>query len=642
MSAIPLMLSMPFRFPTIATLPPTSTASSAPPLLRTPITLLKALNLNPAPVIVLPSSTRTVAPFIAQDTCPFSSDYSPYTVTTAALSTEPTCNSSYVDDQDTSAHSRVSQALSKDVFKAERPQPIHVEVYIVLAVCCISTLLCALIVVSRKESTQAKETWTVPRRRSKTTYRTGSKLDGGHNQSSLMFIQPESQYPFTDMVYEIAIASTRADWAFANTGAFDGTAHATANLKMEHHLGSNTASGQQKGKTPRFNSSNRFRKDRKTSLRDKPCLNGSEIRSNVDTMSDDKSLACTASNDLTGVTVSASEQTLVGLPSQKDGLGSKSDSDLLRGLIERSRSSDGSDGFASASTTLKDGMGELLDKVNGDKKISYAEQTDGLKAAGLNGSAHAIDSSRGSQENERAAIPLGLSARIWARAMKVFAKQSSGSVSSESDLTGVASQSGKNPSFGVSTSGTVASSPPFASTSASSSRKDTRFLRALHAAINGSVEGIQKEGFSFKPGPLRSIVTRDVTDGLFPPNQVPPETIHSSSRRTPREVGKSTHSPSPTRSRSESICASGEDNHRDSLPITSGATPLKRVSSCTSSGGGNIKDESTRKSSAEGKRDTSRGSPGDAHETSQPRRLPVPNYKPGRGPSGLPWIRRPI
>ncbi|KAL5531385.1 hypothetical protein ACEPAG_4262 [Sanghuangporus baumii] len=630
-------------------------------------------------LIVLPSSTPAVAPFIPSDTCPLFSHYSPYTVTPPALSTEPTCNASYVDDQDPAAHYQVSHALSTEVVKTEHPQPIHVQVYIALAVCCISTLLCTLIVVSRKESTQVKETFTLPRRRAKTTYRTESEVDGGHNRSSLMFIHPESQYPFTDMVYEIAIASTRADWDFTTTQAFDGTANSTANLKTEHHLGGNTASGQQKRSTvnPRFNSSDGSQQDRKTSLpdsrllyanagttspifnkdnganHDKPCLKKSmkksmkksKKRSNVNAMSNNKGLACTTSNDITGVTVSASEQTLVGLPSQKDGLGSKSDSDLLRGLIESSGSSDGSDGFASASSTLKDGMGDLLDKVNGDKKISYGEQTDGLKAAGLNCSAHATVSSHDSQENERAGIPLGLIASIWARGMKYLSRQSSASVNSESDLTEVASQPEKNTPFGVSTSSTVAStqsSPPVSSTSASGSRKDTRFLCALHTAIKESVEGIQKEGFWIIPDLLRSILTRDVTDGQFAPNSVPSETDPSSSRHTPREVGKFTHSPSPARSRSEGICTSAESDHRDSLPTTPGATPLECASSCSSSSTSNINNESACKSSAEGKHDTSGGSTGDAHATSQPRRLPMINYKPGRGPSGLPWIRRPI
>ncbi|OCB91745.1 hypothetical protein A7U60_g1002 [Sanghuangporus baumii] len=669
MSAVPLMLSIPIRFPTIATLPPTSMASFAPPLLRIPITLLMLLNLKPAPIVVLPSPTRTVAPFIASDTCSLSSDYSSYTDGPTALSTEPTGNSGDVDDQDTAAHYRVSQALSKDAFKAKRPQPIHVEVYIGLAVCCISTLLGAFIVVSRIESAHARKTSTIPRRRSTSPYKTETEPDGGHNHSSFVFAQPESQFPFSDMVYEQAIASTLAERAFTTTRDFNGTTHGTINLKMENHIGGNIGSGQQEENTPRFDSSDGFQQDQKTSVRDselpyanagatitvfkkdavaiynKPRLNGSETRSNVDTTSNDEGLTCTTSNDITDVTVSAFELTLVAQPSQKDELGSKSEIVSFPGLIESSGNSNGS---ASVSTTLKDRMNDLLDKANGDKDFLYAKQADGLRAAVLNFSAHAVVPSRGSEEDERIVVPLGLSASIWARGMEDLSEQSSGSVSSKSDLTGVASQPGKNASFGMSTSSTLASSPSFGPTSARAPRKHTGFLRAFHAAIKESVEGRQKEGFSLKPGLLRSIVTRDATDGQFPPNQVPPEAIPSPSRRTPRGVGESSHSLLPftspskaTQSRSESICASGEDDHRDPLPTTPGATPLKRVSSCSSSGGGNINNESARKSSAQGKCDTSRGPPGVVHENSQSRQPSLPRYKPGRGPYGMPWVRRP-
>ncbi|KAL5537181.1 hypothetical protein ACEPAF_1004 [Sanghuangporus sanghuang] len=661
MSAVPLMLSIPIRFPTIATLPPTSMASSAPPLLRTPITLPMLLNLKPAPVVVLPSSTRTVAPFIASDTCSLSSDYSPYTDAATALSTEPTGNSSDVYNKDTAAHYRVSQALRKDAFKAERPQPIHVEVYIGLAVCCISILVGALIVVSQIESVHERQTSNIPRRRSRSPYKTETELDGGHNHSSFVFSQPESQFPFSDMVYEQAIASTLAELAFTTTQDCDGTTHGTINLKMENRIGGNIGSGQQEENTPRFDSSDCFQQDRKTSLRDsgllyatvfkqdavaiynKRCLNESETRSNVDTTSNDEGR--TTSNDITDVTVSASELTLVALPRQKDELGSNSEIVSLPGLIESSGSSNGS---ASVSTTLKDRMDDLLDKANGDKVFSYAKQADGLRAAALNSSAHAVVPSRGLEEDERVVVPLGLSASIWARGMEDLSEQSSGSVSSKSDLTGGASQPSKNASFGVSTSSTLASSPSFGPTSASAPRKHIGFLRALHAAIKESVEGRQKEGFSLKPGLLRSIVTRDATDGQFPPNQVPPETIPSPSRRTTRGDGESSHSLLPfvssskvTRPRSESICASREDNHRDPLPTTPGATPLKCVSSRRSSGDGNINNESARKSSAQGKSNISRGSPGDAHEISQSRQQNLPRYKPGRGPYGMPWVRRP-
>ncbi|KAL5512924.1 hypothetical protein ACEPAH_3322 [Sanghuangporus vaninii] len=625
-----------------------------------------------APIVVLSSPMRAVAPFIDSDICSLPSNYSSYTDVPTALSTEPTENSGDVDDQDTAAHFRVSHALTKDAFKAKRPQPILVEVYIGLAVCCISILLGSLVVVSRKRSAHAKKTSVIPRRRrATTTYKTESDLGVGHNYSSFVFAQPESQFPFTDMVYEIAIASTLDGQAFTTTRNFDGTTHGTINLEMEHHLGGNTASGQQKGNTvnPRFHSSDGVQQNRKTSVRGSRLLriatgttrtvankdsvvtcnqrhvNVSKRRSNVVAKSNDEGLACTTSNDITGATVSASELTLVALPSQEDELSSKSKMVSISSPIE---SSGTSDGFTSASTTLKDGMDNLLDKANGTKEFVYAKQADDLKAADLNCSAHAVAPSRGSKDDERVVIPLGLSASIWARAMEDLSEHSSESVSPESDLARPASQHGKNPSFGASTSSSLASSPPVRPSSASSTRKDTRFLRALHAAIKESVEGRQKEGFFLKPGLLRSIIPRDATDGQTTPDSVPPESILSSSQRTPRGVGGSAHSLSPftwsfkaTRSRSEGICASGEDDHRKALPSTCEATPLKRASR-SSSGGGNINNESAHKSSGQEKCDTSRGCPGDANENSQSRPRNVARYKPGRGPSGMPWIRRPI
>ncbi|KAL5537186.1 hypothetical protein ACEPAF_1009 [Sanghuangporus sanghuang] len=643
-----------------------------------------------APIVVLPSPTRTVAPFIASDTCSLSSDYSSYTDGPTALSTEPTGNSGDVDDQDTAAHYRVSQALSKDAFKAKRPQPIHVEVYIGLAVCCISTLLGAFIVVSRTESAHAKETSTVPRRRSTSPYKAETEPDGEHNHSSFVFAQPESQFPFSDMVYEQAIASTLAELAFTTTQDCDGTTHGTINLDMEHNCGSNLGSGRQEEDTfvnPRFDSSDGVQQDRKTSLRgsglfciatsttrtvsnknavvtyNKRRMNGSETRSNVVTMSNDESLACTTANDITGATVSTSELTLVALPSQEGELSSKSEFVSFSGLIESSGSSDSS---ASVSITLNDGMGNFLDKANGVKEFLYAEQADNLEAAALNCSAHAVVPSRGSEEDERIVIPLGLSTSIWAHNTEDLSEQSSESASPESDLTEAASRHGKNASFEVSTFSTLAStqsSPSVGSTSAGAPRKHTGFLRALHAVIKESVEGRQKEAFSLRPSLLRSTVTQDATNGRFPPNQVPPEAIPSPSRCIPRKVGESAHSlsrKSPVgedamqekltaftssskamRSRPESLCASGEDNHRNELPTTPEATPLKRASR-SSSGGGNTNNESARKNSAQGKCDTSRGSPGDAHDNSQSRQQNLPRYKPGRGPSGMPWIRRPI
>ncbi|OCB91741.1 hypothetical protein A7U60_g998 [Sanghuangporus baumii] len=362
---------------------------------------------RPAPVMVVPSPTRTVACLIGSDTCMLYSEYSLYADGPTPSSTEPAGFSTDFDDQDPPVPYQAPKGISVESFKARRSQPIVVEVYICLAICCIAALLGAFIVVSRIESAHARKTSNISYRRSTSPSRTDTGPDDRNNHSCfLVLAQSTTQFPFSDMVYEQAIASTHAELPSAAPSNNDETTPGTVVLGMQcNHDGNNVP--RQEGETlmnrlfdsPDQQISDKLAADEDfrsgplcidigiinttctrdiVTSSDSASLNESATRSDVDTLSNDESRVHT-----TAPTVSSTiDSEFVQLPGDGRGLSCRMENISLPSLLETS-GMPSLECSASVSSPWKDAMNVLLTDINSERGFLDVKITSGIQPASI-------------------------------------------------------------------------------------------------------------------------------------------------------------------------------------------------------------------------------------------------------------------
>ncbi|KAL5492123.1 hypothetical protein ACEPAI_3570 [Sanghuangporus weigelae] len=353
-----------------------------------------------APVIVSPSPTRTVACLVGSDNCMLYSDYSRYADGPSLLSTEPTGFSADVDDQDPAVPYQAPKGMSAESFKARRSQPIAVEIYIGLAICCIAALVGAFIVVSRIESARTRKIPNMPYRRSTSPSRSDTGLDDGNNYSSFFVLaQPTVQFPFSDMVYEQAIVSTHTELPFTAPLDNDETFPVTVVLGMQCNRNCNNVSRQEGETSHHFDSSDQQISDKLAAdedLRSGPlCIDVGAINTvcnrDIVTTSDGVSLNESATmSDVdtrsrvhtTAPTASIIDSESVQLPCDEHGLSCGTVKFSLPSHLETS-GMPGPVCSASVSSPCKDSVEVLLADLNSEHGFLDVKITSGIGPASI-------------------------------------------------------------------------------------------------------------------------------------------------------------------------------------------------------------------------------------------------------------------
>ncbi|KAL5492092.1 hypothetical protein ACEPAI_3539 [Sanghuangporus weigelae] len=368
-----------------------------------------------APVIVVPSPSRTVSCFVGKDVCVLYSDITPSSNGTSPLPTLQTDVSADVDDHDPAPAAPAPKALNADAFEAQRPQPIDLTVYIGLAICCFTALLGSLIILRRVKSAHTKKTPQPRSRRPSYSSNTGTVQDDGNSPLSFyVSVEPATEFPDIDMIYEQAIASENAVLASiiageGNVDAFCGTVV----LEMESSRDGNSASVQRENasvNTP-FDSSDGLPQEqhsdnltvvehtRSVSLgigigtsyivsnKDVDDSHGSSSKeftttSNVESKSGYESPIHTLANIPAAGTVPSIDPVLVPLPIEDDELNCRTEITPLPALVENSGLSDLA-GLASVTASLKDGAGAFSATVNVKQDASHMKVTFAIDQASV-------------------------------------------------------------------------------------------------------------------------------------------------------------------------------------------------------------------------------------------------------------------
>ncbi|KAL5512895.1 hypothetical protein ACEPAH_3293 [Sanghuangporus vaninii] len=368
-----------------------------------------------APVIVVPSPSRTVSCFVGKDACVLFTGYTPYSDGPTPLSNLQTEFSADVDDRDPVAAAPAPKALSADTFKAQHPQSIDLTVYIGLAICCFTALLGSLIILFRVKSAHAKETPQIRSRRPSYSSNTGTIPDDGN--SGLPFfvsIEPTTQFPYTDTIYEQAIASELA--ALTSTIPHednDGAFHDTVVLEMESSRECNFASvkrGNAAVNTPLYSSDGLSHEQHSVNLtvvqdthlvslgigigtsciisdKDVDDSYGSSWKESATTSNGEyksgyESPVHTLANIPAAGTIPFIDPELVPLPIEDDELNCGTEITSLPALVENSGLSDLA-GLASVSASLKDGVGCLSSTVNVKQDASHMKITFAIDPASV-------------------------------------------------------------------------------------------------------------------------------------------------------------------------------------------------------------------------------------------------------------------
>ncbi|KAL5512922.1 hypothetical protein ACEPAH_3320 [Sanghuangporus vaninii] len=359
------------------------------------------------PVMVLPSPTRTVACLVGSDTCMLDSGYSLYVDGPTPSSTEPAGFSTDADDQDPPVPYHAPKGMSAESFKAQCSQPTVVEVYICLAICYIAALLGAFVVVSRIESALARKTYSISHRRSTSPSRTDTRPECRNNHSCfLVLAQPTTQFPFSDMVYEQAIASMHTELPSTAPSDNDETTPGTVLLGMQCNHGGNNVP-RQEGETLMnrpFGSPDQQTSDRLTvdeDFRSGPLyidigiintvcsrdivttsegasLNESATRSDVDTQCSDESRVHTTAPTVSSII----DSEFVQLPGDEHGPSCRMENNSPLSLLEISAMPSLACS-ASVSSPWKEAMNVLLTDTNSERGFLDMKITSGIRPASI-------------------------------------------------------------------------------------------------------------------------------------------------------------------------------------------------------------------------------------------------------------------
>ncbi|KAL5537218.1 hypothetical protein ACEPAF_1041 [Sanghuangporus sanghuang] len=360
-----------------------------------------------APVIVVPSPSRTVSCFVGKDACVLYSGYTPYSDGPTPLSSLQTEFSADVDDHDPVAAAPAPKTLSAETFKAQRPRPIDLTVYIGLAICCFTALLGFLIILSRVKSAHAKETPQSRSRRPSYSSNTGTVPDDGSTSLSFFVsVEPTTQFPYTDMIYEQAIASALAVLTSTishedNDDAFHGTVALEMESSCEGHFAS-VKRGNASVNTPLYSSDGLPHEQHSANLtvvedahsvslgigihtsctmsdKDVDDFYGSSSKKSATTSNGEskpgyESPVHTLADIPAAGTVPSIDPALVPLPIEDDELNCGNETTSLPALVENSGLSDLA-GLASVTVSSKDGVGCLSATVNVKQDASHMKIT---------------------------------------------------------------------------------------------------------------------------------------------------------------------------------------------------------------------------------------------------------------------------
>ncbi|KAL5537221.1 hypothetical protein ACEPAF_1044 [Sanghuangporus sanghuang] len=215
----------------------------------------------------LPPPTPTASCFIGSQKCMFTSGHHLYFAGPTPLLALSLGSTVDVDANGPPVPAPASKALNiyADAFNIPSPQPVDIRVYIGIVVWLLIMVLGFVIVFAGMGSAHARETPKIRRRRSTYTLGTDTRPNGGNDHSFFSaFSRPTAQLPYSDMVYEQAIAAIRVDPTFTVPTYIDDTTRGTvvsislstlrrtirAIQEMERHRRSSIVSRQQEDYSP--------------------------------------------------------------------------------------------------------------------------------------------------------------------------------------------------------------------------------------------------------------------------------------------------------------------------------------------------------------------------------------------------------